>query len=190
MSDRLARCLRQLGSSGLVDHSQPGVREAAVAVVLVPSPDRLLLIRRADRAGDHWSGQVALPGGRREMRDGDLLDTAIRETAEEVGVILDRAQLAGRLDDLGPLTPVLPPLVVRPFIFLLEDTPDLHLNGEVAAAEWVELAEITASGVRGVRRFLVAGTERPMAGFDLPIGFLWGMTERILSPLLSAWSDS
>lgn len=157
--------------------------------MLVPSPDRLLLIRRAERPGDPWSGQVALPGGRREMADDTLLDTAIRETAEEVGVVMGPEYLAGRLDDLGPVTPVLPPVVVRPFIFLLEEEPMLHLNGEAAAAAWVPLAVIADPGSRVTRRFPVADTERAILGFDLPIGFLWGMTERMVAPLLATWSE-
>ncbi len=190
MTDRIRRCLRLLDSREPTEFSGQGIREAAVAVILIPSPDRLLLIRRAERPGDHWSGQVALPGGRREMGDGTLLDTAIRETAEEVGVVLGPQYLAGRLDDLGPVTPVLPPIVVRPFIFLVEKEPALHLNDEAAAAVWVPLAVMADPGSRTVRRFPVAGTERAILGFDLPIGFLWGMTERIVAPLLAAWSDA
>jgi 8-oxo-dGTP pyrophosphatase MutT (NUDIX family) len=58
--------------------------QAAVALVCVPDPDAILLIRRSERAGDPWSGQMGLPGGRRDSSDRDLLATAVRET-EEVG---------------------------------------------------------------------------------------------------------
>lgn len=186
---RLEECLASLRGRKPVEVARPGVREAAVALILVPAPDRLLLIRRADRPGDPWSGQVALPGGRREMGDPDLLGTAIRETAEEVGVVLAADQLAGRLDDLAPMTPVLPPILVRPYIFVLPAEPELRTSGEAADAEWVKLADITAPGVRVSRQIMVAGSPRTVDGFDLPIGFLWGMTERIVSPLLSAWLE-
>ena len=82
---------------------------AAVAVILAPDPDALLLIRRAERAGDPWSGHMALPGGRQEPTEPDLFTTAVRETAEEVGLTLGRRNLIGALDDVVPRTPVLPP---------------------------------------------------------------------------------
>ena len=66
---------------------------------------------------------MALPGGRRDPSDVDLVDTAIREVLEEVGLQLQRDQLAGRLGDVIPRTPVLPPVAVRPFVFLLPTTP-------------------------------------------------------------------
>ncbi len=55
---------------------------AAVAVVIAPDPDSILLIRRADREGDWWSGQLAFPGGRWSPDDARLVDTATRETRE------------------------------------------------------------------------------------------------------------
>ncbi len=57
--------------------AQPSVREGQPEV---------LFIRRAGRAGDRWSGHVALPGGKRDPEDADDLAAAIRETMEEVGL--------------------------------------------------------------------------------------------------------
>ncbi|HEV8382740.1 MAG TPA: CoA pyrophosphatase, partial [Gemmatimonadales bacterium] len=80
---------------------ESGMIAAAVAVILHESDDGLeaLFIHRAVRVGDTWSGQIAFPGGRREPSDHDLLATAIRETLEEVGVDLSRAERLGVLDD-------------------------------------------------------------------------------------------
>src|SRR5689334_10241192 len=81
---------------------EPGSR-AAVAMVLAPEEDdlRVLMIKRAEHPHDPWSGHMALPGGRHDLGDGDLAETAIRETAEEVGIDLAaHGQLINRLDDL------------------------------------------------------------------------------------------
>ena len=58
-----------------------GQRRAAVAAVLRFDRDaaELLLMRRAERDGDRWSGQVSMPGGREEAADADLVATAVRE---------------------------------------------------------------------------------------------------------------
>ena len=95
------------------------------------------------RAGDTWSGQIAFPGGRREPRDADLLETAIRETHEEVGVDLTSAERLGVLDDLYPRTPLLPPVVVRPFVFALTSQPPLVLSSEVQDAFWVSFRSLS-----------------------------------------------
>ena len=61
--------------------------EAAVAMVQAHGERKsILLIRRAEREGDSWSGHWSFPGGWRHAADGDLLSTAIRELEEECGV--------------------------------------------------------------------------------------------------------
>lgn len=164
---------------------EPGFTPAAVAVVCVPDPDAILLIRRADRAGDPWSGQMGLPGGRRDTGDADLLETAIRETAEELGLRLDPAHLVGRLDDLTPRTVLLPQVMVRPHVFLLEARPPLRPNHEVAAAHWIDLAAFHAPGVYGDWDVPALGRTARFPGYRLAEGIVWGMTERILTPLLA-----
>lgn len=166
-----------------IDPERP---RAAVAIVLAPDPpaDSLLLIRRAEREGDRWSGQLAFPGGRWNPGDADLIATAKRETLEGVGVDLDRAPLIGILDDLNPRTPVLPPIVVRPFVFTLPEPAPLAMNQEVAGAWWMPLAEFLRPGVYGPMEYQRYGTVVRGLGYHLGVGLLWGMTERILTPLL------
>src|SRR5216117_3509003 len=134
---------------------ETGMIAAAVAVILHDGDDggggglEALFIHRAVRAGDTWSGQIAFPGGRREAGDMDLRATAIRETLEEVGVDLTGAEQLGVLNDLHPRTPVLPPVVVRPFVFALTERPSTVLSPEVQDAFWVPFRALQAPGVLG-----------------------------------------
>ncbi len=165
----------------------PEARPAAVALILVEGRRGVeaLFIRRAERAGDPWSGQVALPGGHREPGDPDLAATAIREAAEEVGVDLHAAERLGTLDDLYPRTPTLPPVVVRPFVFALARRPRLSSDAEVARAFWVPLERLAEPGVRRDVTRIVQGVERSFPAYQLGADLLlWGMTERIVTPLL------
>jgi 8-oxo-dGTP pyrophosphatase MutT (NUDIX family) len=162
----------------------PSLIWAAVSVVLAPSPDALLLIRRAERSGDPWSGHMALPGGRREPGDGSLLETAIRETLEELALRLDPSQLVGALDDVIPRTPVLPPVAVRPFVFCLPGRPSLVPNEEVAAAAWVPLDHLLNPATYHTARIDVRGARREMPAYRFEDTIVWGMTERILTGLL------
>jgi 8-oxo-dGTP pyrophosphatase MutT (NUDIX family) len=158
---------------------------AAVALILTPDPDSILLIRRADRSGDPWSGHMALPGGRQAPGDPDLLGTAIRETAEEVGIELRRTDLTGQLDDVVPRTPRLPPIAVRPFVFLLPHRPDLTLSPEVANANWVTLEHLRQAETHHPVRLEIAGQSLEVEAYELENAIVWGMTERILTSFLS-----
>lgn len=166
---------------------EPGMIPAAVAVLLHDSAEGIeaLFIHRAERAGDTWSGQIAFPGGRRDPGDADLRATAIRETQEEVGIDLTPAEPLGVLDDMYPRTPVLPPVVVRPFVFGLVDRPPITLSNEVQDAFWVPFRALTAPGVQRDVTIRHRGVTREMPAYVVGDHTIWGMTERILTNLLT-----
>jgi len=167
---------------------EPGMIPAAVAIALHDGAEGLetLFIHRAVRAGDTWSGQIAFPGGRREPTDADLLATAIRETMEEIGVDLSNAERLGVLDDLYPRTPVLPPVVVRPFVFALTQRPTITLNPEVQDVFWVPFRAFQAPGVLGEITIDHPGIpRRVLPAYTVGKHTIWGMSERILTPLIS-----
>ena len=171
---------------GRTPHREPlpeGALRAAVALVLVgPEVGReLLLIRRAQRAGDPWSGHVALPGGRRDPADRDLAETARRETREETGVLL--GEPLGALDDLRPTRSRNPRIVVRPFVFHLPARPPVRVDPrEVAYHRWVGLDAL--AGAAGEGPVEHRGRALQVPGFLLEEDFVWGMTHRILQPFL------
>ncbi|HEU5153728.1 MAG TPA: CoA pyrophosphatase [Gemmatimonadales bacterium] len=162
----------------------PDASLAGVAVVLAPDPDVVLLIRRAERMGDPWSGHMGLPGGRFQPDDRDLLATAVRETREELSLQLDPTSLLGALDDVTPKTPMPRPVVVRPFIFAVTGRPALQPNDEVALALWVPLTELRRAGVYREARIRIRGEDRLFPAYHLGDHVVWGLTERILTPLL------
>ncbi|NNG16988.1 MAG: CoA pyrophosphatase [Gemmatimonadales bacterium] len=161
---------------------------AAVAVVFAPDPDAILFIRRAERADDPWSGHMSFPGGRSDEGDGDLLATAIRETKEEVGVLLRSDQLVGALDDVAPRRTQLPPIMVRPYVFVLDRRPALVLNQEVAEAVWAPVHELLRPEAYYSMTRQVGEAERSYPAYRLGQRVVWGMTERIVTPLLALLS--
>ncbi|KAI9203320.1 NUDIX hydrolase domain-like protein [Polychytrium aggregatum] len=104
----------------------------------------VLYIKRAERLGDRWSGHTAFPGGKQEPGETDI-ETAIRETQEEIGLDLQDGFVSlGALDDREIQDPtgrtVL--MVLCPFVFLqiCRATPPLQLQeSEVASAHWVPI---------------------------------------------------
>jgi 8-oxo-dGTP pyrophosphatase MutT (NUDIX family) len=82
-----------------------------------------VLIERQDDGGKH-SGQIAFPGGKIELTDQSLLETALRETEEEIGI---KKEL---IEPIGALTPVFIPVsnyMVHPFIGILKDQTEYIL---------------------------------------------------------------
>jgi len=189
MSGRAARLRNRLLSPINAADNDPSLVWAAVAILLTPDPDSILLIRRADRSGDPWSGHMALPGGRREPEDPDLAVTAMRETMEEVGIGLKPEDLAGRLEDVIPRTPRLPPIAVRPFVFVLPARPPTQLNPEVAQASWVALDHLLRPDTRHPVQLEVGGQTRQVPAYQLENAIVWGMTERILTSFLGQLQD-
>ena len=169
----------------------PDARPAAVALVLLEGPQGLeiLLIRRAERADDPWSGQIALPGGRYDVGDGDLFATAVRETREETGVDLSGAERLGVLDDLYPRTSTLPPVVVRPFVFGLAQRTALVASDEVQRAFWLPLRRLSEPGVRREVTLTLHGAVRTFPAYLVDDDLIWGMTERILTPFVDLISN-
>lgn len=166
------------------------MRQAAIAAVLRAGSDNqpeLLMIKRADFEQDPWSGHVALPGGRMEPGDHDLQATAIRETWEETGIDLSRhGRILGVLDDISPRTPVLPPIMIRPFVAAVAAGLDIVQSGEVAEAFWVPLAALRERASWGTGMVPVRGLgEREVSVFRHGGYTVWGLTERVLRQLLT-----
>lgn len=173
-------------TSELVDAPAPG--RAAVAILLRDSTDgpQVLVIRRAERPGDAWSGHMAFPGGREDPEDENLLATAIRETFEEVA--LDLRQAARLLGQLAPLPAVARGrpvgLTIFPFVFELTADAELSYSDEVAEAVWVPLDPLLHGRLRTTFAVDRGGGEQvQLPAHDVDGRIVWGLTYRMLDSL-------
>jgi 8-oxo-dGTP pyrophosphatase MutT (NUDIX family) len=174
----------------LAERDEP-FKEAAVALVVRPVAEddaELLFIRRATREGVPWSGQIGLPGGRFDRTDESLQATALRETMEEVGLDLGaHGQLLGSLDELRPRTPVLPPIIVRPYVAAIAHAPALVLSDEVAEVRWVRLSALFVPEAKVRTTVQVRDFRMQVDAYQQGDFTIWGMTERILSTFQEIW---
>jgi 8-oxo-dGTP pyrophosphatase MutT (NUDIX family) len=161
----------------------PDYRTSAVMLLLFPSGDSIssLLIERPSYEGVH-SGQLALPGGRSEETDEDIVHTAIRETFEEVGVRVLREQV------IGPLTPIyIPPsrFLVHPFVAFLNERPEfIPDEREVESLLEVNLSLLLDEEVKQRRRITIGDNmflEAPC--YVIGDKILWGATAMMFSEM-------
>jgi 8-oxo-dGTP pyrophosphatase MutT (NUDIX family) len=182
----LARALE--AQPGRVIEPEQPMRRAAIALVLrmgEHAEPELLMIKRAEVERDPWSGHVACPGGRMEPGDMDLAQTAMRETWEETGIELSRVgRLLGTLDDISPRTPVLPPIIIRPYVAVVPPDVEIGQSQEVAAAFWVPLSALRERASWGIGTVNVRGVPREVTTFTHGGYTVWGLTERVLKQLL------
>ena len=183
---------RALGDAALTQPLADGVaspRRAAVALILRNGPrgPDVLFIRRAEHPQDPWSGHMAFPGGREEPRDADLLETAVRETREEVSLDLSTsAQLLGRLDAL-PVTArgKRTGMTVSPFVFELTHEVELARNYEVSEVLWAPLEPLYRGQHATKYRYELAGEGVDLPAHDLDGRIVWGLTHRMLEALFA-----
>ncbi len=156
---------------------------AAVLVLLRPAGDGLevLLGKRARRTEDPWSGQISFPGGHRHADDPSLLETALRETREEMNLdVRGKAEVLGHLAPRSPGN--VPTMLVVPFVALAGAPVDARPGPEMEAAFWAPLADLPPAWGRSTVHTRVG--ELTVPAFLWKGRVVWGLTYRILEELL------
>jgi 8-oxo-dGTP pyrophosphatase MutT (NUDIX family) len=154
------------------------------AAVLIPIVDRgepvIVFAKRTERVGHH-KGQIAFPGGIRDASDGTLLDTALRECEEEIGLPRHAVDVLGELDDTETFATQ---FVITPFVGLVREPVRWAPDGEeIERVIEVPYAALTRDGFR-VEHVERDGVGRPVYFFDYEGDTIWGATARILKTYL------
>jgi len=186
--------LLQLIETRLADHS-PGrkllrrlMKRSAVAMILQVRQGELhiLMIKRADREGDPWSGHMAFPGGRMDKTDAHGYAVAVRETEEEVGLTLGpQDQCIGRLSDINarPHKGAFG-MAVSPFVFRLEREVTFTPNYEVAEVVWIPLEFLLDTDNREDMVWEFKGASISMPCYFYGKRRIWGLSLMMLDELM------
>ena len=166
---------------------EPERRHAAVAMILADGADGLAacFIRRAERAGDPWSGQVAFPGGRAERGDRDAAAVAERETWEEIGLRLAHRHRIGPLpvQAVGRSGQPLG-MTLSPFLYHVEPAARAiahpRLRHEVASVFWVPLRHLFDEQTTTELAYPHGGAVASFPGIRFESQVIWGLTLRVL----------
>jgi len=148
---------------------------AAVALLLKTTDKdlRILFVKRAENPADPWSGQMALPGGKRDATDQSLKQTVVRETLEETNInLLEGCRFLGVMETLT--STARPEMKILPFVVLLKHEPSIELNEELERFVWISPEELVRH--RSTVKFSFGEFPAYIIG-DI---IIWGLTYRIL----------
>ena len=169
--------------------------QAAVAMILAEGESsgqngrkselEVCFIRRAERNGDPWSGQVAFPGGRAGPEDPDAHAVAERETLEEIGLTLVANHRVGPL----PIRPIdradlREAMTLSPFVYYVDqetkNTAFAKIPEEVAHVFWVPITHLFDETAVTELEYPIAETWSTFPGILFGEHVIWGLTLRVL----------
>ncbi len=160
------------------------VRIAAVLILLFPHKESIytVFIQRPDYNGVH-SGQISFPGGKKELSDENVIQTAIREANEEIGVD------PSKISVIGTLTPLFIPVsntIVTPVVSWIKEKPVFnHQPEEVVFLIDADIKILLDLSIVKTKPFEIRGEIIEVKYFDYDGNMIWGATAMILHELLT-----
>lgn len=178
-----------MSPSGNTDkyYTSPGNhKNAAVLVVLFYKESQLnvVFIKRSSRnKADKHSGQVSFPGGKMDHTDNSLLDCALRETHEELGLVLNHESIIGQLT---PLYVYVSNFMVQPYVAFYNNDPMYTLQeSEVDYVIEFPIESLLKDEIRKIKDLNIRNTViKNVPFFDLDGETLWGATAMMTNELM------
>ena len=176
-----------------VERYQPSPQDhgstAAVMLLLHGAPDnpQVLLTQRAQHLNNH-AGEVAFPGGMWDVADSNLLQTALRETHEEIGLSAGSIETIAMLPSTSPRSRT---IEVTPFVGLVRDSFVLRPEpSEIAAIFDAPLSVFT-----DVNQYQYFEVKNQLGALSFPFleyqGYkIWGLTLNVLVSMLNSTLNS
>jgi 8-oxo-dGTP pyrophosphatase MutT (NUDIX family) len=172
-----------LASRPLKEITREDLVPSAVLVLLLErdGEDYILLTKRSDKVDCH-KGEVSFPGGRVDPGDANLLEAALREGAEEIGLAPHDVTILGRLDDTQTVTTG---FVVTPYVGRIPYPYSFRINQEeIAELIFVPVQALAADSAANASGVAGEGKGAGSPRFQYRNHVIWGATARILSQFL------
>jgi 8-oxo-dGTP pyrophosphatase MutT (NUDIX family) len=180
IDEKLKEALSRRPKKGITDDN------LAPSAVLLPiyykeGEIHILFTRRTENVRQH-KRQISFPGGARQAGDKSLLDTALRESAEEIGLAPDKVKVLGELDDTVTLVS---DYIVSPFVGVVPWPYDFKVDGW----ETDEIIEAPVSSLLDEDSWhhkteVIEGREVTAYFYHYRGDVIWGATARILHQFL------
>ena len=150
----------------------------ASILVIIYGDDPIVVMTEKPQDMKFHAGEISFPGGKLDENDSDLLETALRETSEEIGLTIPKDQVIGQLE---PVVTLNSGFLILPFVSILDKIPPLSANCEVEKIFHIPL-----------KPFLNTGTRDPdpahniiqeMYTFEYQNQIVWGASARVLKQI-------
>jgi len=152
---------------------------ASILVVIYGDEPIVVMTEKPQDMKFH-AGEISFPGGKLDESDSDLLDTALRETSEEIGLTLTRDQVVGQLN---PVVTLNSGFLILPFVSIVDEIPPLSANREVEKIFHIPLESFLKTGAKDPDP--AHNIIQEMYTFEYQNQVVWGASARILKQIQS-----
>ena len=177
--------IRKLLATDILPSSEDyTAKHSAVMVVLYGQECHMVMTEKPQTLSLH-AGEISFPGGKMSPSDSDLLDTAIRETAEEICLHLSRDDVIGQL---RPVTTLNSGFSILPFVAMLDDVSGLQPNEEVQEILHISLLPFLKTMAPDTDPNHQSLSE--MYTFSYQSKIVWGASARILKQMVDIFAQN
>ena len=151
---------------------------ASILVVIYGKSPAVIMTEKPRDMKFH-AGEISFPGGKPESNDNDLLETALRETREEIGLSINKDQVIGQLN---PVITLNSGFKILPFVSVVDEIPPLSPNREVETIFHIPLEPFlrTMENDPDPRHNLI----QEMYVFKYKGQIVWGASARVLKQIV------
>ena len=173
--DRLRSILTSKINPVLEDY---GENKLASILVVIYGESPLVVMTEKPKHMKFHAGEISFPGGKLDLNDSNLLETALRETREEIGLDIKPEQVIGQLK---PVITLNSRFTILPFVSVLEKIPPLSANAEVEKIFHIPLEDFlkTMSNDPDPTHNLI----QEMYTFEFQGKIVWGASARVLKQI-------
>ena len=155
-----------------------GKNKLASILVVIYGKSPVIVMTEKPKHMKFHAGEISFPGGKLDSNDSDLLETALRETSEEIGLCIKKDQVIGQLE---PVITLNSGFTILPFVSVVDEIPSLSPNAEVEKIFHIPLVPFlkTIANDPDPTHNLI----QEMYTFEFQGKIVWGASARVLKQI-------
>ena len=157
-----------------------GKYRLASVLVIIYGKEPIIVMTKKPKHMKFHAGEISFPGGKLDVNDSNLLETALRETSEEIGLTITREQVVGQLE---PVVTLNSGFLILPFVSIIDEIPKLEANSEVEKIFHIPLESFLKTMAKDPDP--THNLIQEMYTFEYEHQIVWGASARILKQIQS-----